>query len=45
MEITFVPAKDEINGRKHRVSLSLASKIDWPEVWFEVDARSEPQGG
>ncbi|MGB3423204.1 MAG: BrnT family toxin [Castellaniella sp.] len=43
MEIIFNPAKDEINRRKHHVSLSLASKIDWSEVWFEVDVRYDYQ--
>jgi len=41
MEITFDPAKDESNQQKHGVSLTLATQIDWAEVWFEVDARRD----
>lgn len=41
MEIIFNPAKDEINRRKHRVSLSLARKIDWPEVVAKPDTRRD----
>lgn len=41
MEITFDPAKDESNQQKHGVSLGLAARIEWSEVWFEVDARRD----
>ena len=41
MNITFDSAKDESNLHKHGVSLSLATLIDWSDVWFEVDARHD----
>ncbi|MGS1116851.1 BrnT family toxin [Castellaniella sp. UC4442_H9] len=41
MEITFDPAKDKSNQRKHGVSLSLAQEIDWPEVMAKPDARRD----
>ena len=41
MEITFDPAKDLSNQRKHGVSLSLALQIDWPEVMTKPDTRQD----
>lgn len=41
MEITFDPAKDQINQSKHGVSLALAARIDWPEVMSKPDARHD----
>lgn len=41
MQTTFDPSKDESNQQKHGVSLSLASQIEWSEVWFEVDDRRD----
>lgn len=41
MEITFDPAKDSSNQRKHGVSLSLAQEIDWPEVMARPDTRQD----
>ncbi|MFA7436972.1 BrnT family toxin [Castellaniella sp.] len=41
MEITFDPAKDRSNRRKHGVSLPLAQWIDWPEVMAKPDTRQD----
>lgn len=41
MDITFDPAKNEINVAKHGVSLSLAEKLDWSEVMAYVDDRND----
>ena len=41
MEITFDPAKDKSNQRKHGMSLSLAQEIDWPEVMAKPDDRRD----
>jgi uncharacterized DUF497 family protein len=41
MEITFDPAKDASNIRKHGVSLVLASEIDWYEVMARPDNRRD----
>ncbi|PVX86463.1 BrnT family toxin [Paraburkholderia unamae] len=41
MDITFDPAKNEINIAKHGVSLSLAEKLDWSEVMAYVDDRND----
>lgn len=41
MEITFDPAKDQINQCKHGVSLALAARIDWPEVMSKPDTRHD----
>ncbi|MFL9922133.1 BrnT family toxin [Paraburkholderia fungorum] len=41
MEITFDPAKDASNVRKHGVSLSLASEIDWSDVMARPDTRRD----
>lgn len=41
MEITFDPAKDKSNQRKHGVSLSLAQEIDWPGVMAKPDDRRD----
>jgi len=41
MEITFDPAKDASNIRKHGVSLVLASEIDWSEVMARPDTRQD----
>jgi uncharacterized protein len=41
MDITFDPAKNEINVTKHGVSLALAAKLDWSEVMAYVDARHD----
>jgi len=41
MEITFDPAKDKSNQRKHGVSLSLAQEIDWPKVMAKPDTRQD----
>lgn len=41
MEITFDPAKDASNQRKHGVSLLLAEEIDWPEVLAKPDTRRD----
>ncbi|WP_066452736.1 BrnT family toxin [Castellaniella caeni] len=41
MEITFDPAKDSSNQRKHGVSLALAQEIDWHEVMTKPDTRQD----
>jgi len=41
MKISFDSVKDETNQRKHSVSLALAAKIEWSDVWFEVDSRCD----
>ena len=41
MEITFDPAKDASNIRKHGVSLVLASDIDWSDVMARPDNRRD----
>jgi uncharacterized DUF497 family protein len=41
MEITFDPAKDASNIRKHGVSLVLASEIDWSDVMARHDNRRD----
>jgi len=41
MKVTFDPAKNEANFAKHGVPLSLASEIDWPDVWCYVDDRRD----
>ncbi len=41
MEISFDPAKNRTNLTKHGVELGLAGRIDWPEVWFDVDVRAD----
>ncbi|GAB5098460.1 BrnT family toxin [Caballeronia sp. HLA56] len=41
MEITFDPEKSRANLSKHGVALSLATEIDWSEVWFDVDHRTD----
>lgn len=41
MDITFDPAKNEINIAKHGVSLSLAEKLDWSEMMAYVDDRND----
>lgn len=41
MEITFDPAKDKSNQRKHGVALSHAAQIDWVEVVAKVDTRQD----
>ena len=38
MEISFDPAKDTSNQKKHGVSLALAKAIDWAEVERSTDA-------
>jgi len=39
MDITFYPAKNEINVAKHGVSLELAARLDWSAVMAYVDVR------
>ncbi|NYT25899.1 BrnT family toxin [Alcaligenaceae bacterium] len=41
MEITYDPAKDKSNQRKHGVSLSQATEIDWSQVMAKVDTRQD----
>jgi uncharacterized protein len=41
MEITFDPAKDASNIRKHGVSLVLASEIDWSDLIARPDNRRD----
>jgi uncharacterized DUF497 family protein len=41
MEITFDPAKDASNSRKHGVSLALAREIDWSDVLTKPDTRRD----
>ena len=41
MQITCDPAKNDANVVKHRISLLLASKLDWPAVMAAVDARTD----
>jgi uncharacterized protein len=41
MEITFDPAKDASDIRKHGVSLVLGSEIDWSEVMARPDNRRD----
>ncbi|SAL86462.1 hypothetical protein AWB74_07712 [Caballeronia arvi] len=41
MDITFDPAKNGSNLAKHGVELSLAARIDWSDVWFDVDDRAD----
>jgi uncharacterized DUF497 family protein len=41
MEITFDPAKDASNQRKHGVSLALAFQIDWSDVLARPDDRHD----
>ncbi|MEX3764509.1 BrnT family toxin [Paraburkholderia phenoliruptrix] len=43
MEITFDPAKDVSNQRKHGVSLSFAERIDWSDVLTRPDTRRDYQ--
>jgi len=43
MEITFDPAKDASNQRKHGVSLALAREIDWCDVIARPDTRRDYQ--
>ncbi|ABO60620.1 BrnT family toxin (plasmid) [Burkholderia vietnamiensis] len=39
MEITFDPAKDATNKRKHGCSLADAARFDWDTLIYEVDSR------
>lgn len=41
MDTTFDPAKDLINQAKHGLSLALAARVDWSDVWCYVDDRSD----
>jgi len=41
MELTFDPAKDEINCAKHGVSLAEAEKIEWETLWATEDRRQD----
>lgn len=41
MKISFDPAKDATNVQKHGVSLLLAEKIRWDEVWCAPDTRMD----
>jgi uncharacterized protein len=41
MELTFDPAKDASNQRKHGVSLALAREIDWSAVMARPDTRRD----
>ncbi|OZI31719.1 hypothetical protein CAL29_28000 [Bordetella genomosp. 10] len=41
MEITFDPAKDAINQRKHGVSLAKAEEFEWDGALAEEDARCD----
>ena len=41
MEITFDPGKDQINIKKHGMSLAEASRLDWDAALIEIDARRE----
>ena len=40
MDMTFDPAKDAANTRKHGVSLALAAQLDWDSALIWRDARS-----
>ncbi len=37
MIITFDPAKDQINLKKHGYSLGLAEKLEWDTLWERED--------
>lgn len=39
MDITFDPAKDAANTRKHSISLAAATSIEWDEALTWEDAR------
>lgn len=41
MDITFDPAKDEINFAKHGVSLAEAARLDWETALLQEDARCD----
>jgi uncharacterized DUF497 family protein len=41
MEIEFDPAKDELNQKRHGLSLSLASCLDWDYSFCWEDDRSD----
>jgi uncharacterized DUF497 family protein len=40
-KVEFDQAKNEINERKHGVSLALADTIDWSLVWSSPDIRKD----
>ncbi len=39
--IDFDPAKDEINRRKHGISLGAADLGDWQQAWIARDERRD----
>lgn len=41
MKITFDPIKDQANQLKHGVSLTLARKLDWSELFAKPDTRRD----
>ncbi|MEJ2769057.1 BrnT family toxin [Mycetohabitans sp. B46] len=41
MKTLFDPAKNEVNKRKHGVSMELADAIDWSMVWCFADDRAD----
>ncbi|WP_372704000.1 BrnT family toxin [Castellaniella sp.] len=41
MEITFDPAKDGVNQRKHGVSLALAQEFEWGDALVGSDRRRD----
>ena len=41
MEIEFDPAKNERNMGKHKVSLALAAKFDFPTAFYDLDMRQD----
>jgi uncharacterized DUF497 family protein len=41
MEITYDPAKDEVNQAKHGIALAEAADFEWDTAVIETDARKE----
>ncbi|RKR46299.1 BrnT family toxin [Paraburkholderia sp. BL17N1] len=41
MDITYDPAKNELNIANHGVSFELAKELDWSDVMAYVDARRD----
>lgn len=41
MDISFDPAKDRINMRRHGISLADARRIDWDSVLERLDDRDD----
>ncbi|GAC1607489.1 MAG: hypothetical protein NVS3B3_10440 [Aquirhabdus sp.] len=41
MKITFDPAKDQANKKKHGVPLSDAKYLEWDDAIIDIDSRNE----